>query len=412
MTSTTLTQTRTAGATQGWTLASANWLSVIATSVIAPVLPMIQTHFSSDANVGVMIGLVATIPALFVAICAWPAGWLADKFGLRTVLLIAVGLYGFAGCAPMVLDNLTGIVISRAGVGILEAAIMTVTTALVADYFHGNVRERWLAVQTGGASVIATVMVLLGGIMGQTSWRFPFLMYAFGFILFPLCLFKIWQPTDKERISVQQADNYGAKNAVASSGETFKWGPMIPLFVIAFLASTAFYVLLIQLGFILVDRGITVGSAIGITMAVMSVCMSLGAVIFKFLPFPVPGKLMVSFAFASIGFAVIAVAPHTLYVTIVGSAITGLGTGMITPTLITWTLSKLTTPVRARGTGIWQACFFLGQFASPQIILFLRTNFGGISNAVLIYSGFMAVAAVIALIFLIKGGFSKQTVEA
>ena len=131
MTSNTLTKTRTAGAAQGWTLASANWLSVIATSAITPVLAMITKHFASTPHVDVMVGLLSTLPALFIAIFAWPVGWLADRIGHRPVLLIAVGLYGFLGCAPMVLDNLTAIVVSRAGVGILEAAIMTSTTLFV-----------------------------------------------------------------------------------------------------------------------------------------------------------------------------------------------------------------------------------------------------------------------------------------
>jgi hypothetical protein len=46
---------------------------------------------------------------------------------------VGVALYGFAGCAPMMLDNLLGIVISRAGVGILEAILMTTSTSMLAD---------------------------------------------------------------------------------------------------------------------------------------------------------------------------------------------------------------------------------------------------------------------------------------
>jgi MFS family permease len=398
---------------QGWTLASANWLSVIATSVIAPVLPMIAKHFASDPNVDVMIGLVATIPALFVAICAFPAGWLADKLGLRFLLLIGVGVYGFVGCAPMILNNLTGIVVSRAFVGITEAIIMTVTTALVADYYHGNLRERWIAIQTGGASVVATVMVILGGIMAATSWRFPFIMYAFGFILFPLCLFKIWEPTSSERLATQQA--HALLQRSEAPGEEvekkFSWGPIVPLYFLAFFASTAFYVLLVQLGFILVDRGYQIGATIGGVMGVMSVCMALGAVIFKYLKVPVAGKLALSFALSATGFCVVGLS-HTLMVVTIGSAITGFGSGMALPTLITWTLSKLPTHVRARGTGIWQASFFVGQFASPQIILLLKNNFGGLSNAVLCYSGFMYTAMVVALVFLIKGGLTQKLVEA
>jgi MFS family permease len=416
MTSTKLS-TRTPGAVQGWTLASANWLSVIATSAITPVLGMIAVHFANTPNLDVKLGLVSTIPALFVAICAWPAGWLADKIGLRPVLLVAVGLYGFAGCAPMVLDNMTGIVISRAGVGILEAAIMTVTTALVGDYFHGNDRERWLAVQTGGASVIATVTVVLCGMLGDAKglpiegWRLPFAMYGFGFILFFLCLFKIWEPTSAERSAVQasEAAQKKSEGTTVEAGSFSMWS-VVPIYVITFFAATAFYVLLIQLAFILGSRGFSVGATIGTVMAFMSVCMALGAVIFKYLKVPVAGKLTLSFLLSGSGFAVVALSGSVMGITI-GSMITGFGSGMALPTLITWVMSKLPASMRARGMGFWQATFFVGQFASPQIIIILKNNFGGINGALFCYSGFMGVAAVLAIICLIKGGFSKNTPE-
>jgi MFS family permease len=403
---------RRATATQGWTLASANWLSVIATTAIAPVLPQISQHFASVPNAGALIGLVATIPAFFVAVCAWPAGLLADKFGIRRVLLFGVGLYGIAGCAPMVLDNLTAIIVTRASVGILEAIIMTCSTALVADYFHGDTRDKWLAVQTGGASMIATGIVILAGIMGNQGWRVPFAMYAWGFILFPLCIFKVWEPNAQEKAAVQQAQAALATSEHRSpDSKSFKWGSLVPLFFLTWFSSTAFYVLILQLGYILGSRGIPVAGVIGMVMAVMSVCMTLGAVIFKVLRLPVAGKLTISYGLSAIGFCMVALA-QGLPMTIVGSCITGFGSGMVLPTLITWVLSKLPMRVRARGTGIWQSSFFLGQFASPQIVLFLQLRFGGISHAVLCYSGFMAVAAIFALFAFVRTGLTGRMVEA
>jgi MFS family permease len=411
---------RKAGAAQGWTLASANWLSVIATSAITPVLMMITKHFAGTPGLEVKIDLLSTIPALFVAICAFPAGWLADRIGGRKVLLIAVGLYGFMGCAPMVLDNLNAIVVTRAGVGILEAAIMTVTTALVGDYFHGNERERWLAVQTGGASVIATLTVLVCGALGDVKglmfegWRLPFGLYGFGFILFFLCLFLVWTPTDKEKHAALAA--HVDREAAAGKSEPhddkpFSWGQMVPIYLVTFYVSTAFYVLLIKLAAILGERHYEVGATIGTVMAVMSVCMALGAVIFKFMKTPTSGKMALSFAFSAIGFCTVAFSQHLLGVTI-GSAITGFGSGMALPTMITYTISKLPMRFRARGMGLWQASFFVGQFASPLIITLLGNAIGGLSNAVKAYSGFMAVAFVLAVVTLIKGGSKAVLVEA
>jgi MFS family permease len=402
MTSHALSTDRQASAVQGWMLASTSWLAVIATSLITPVLPKISAYFAADPHVALKVSLVSTIPALLVALCAWPAGLLADRIGVRFVLLIGIGAYGFLGCAPMVLNSLTGVVVSRASVGIAEAIIMTCATALIGDYFHGEERDRWLALQTGGAPLIAIVMVLVGGMLGNSNWRFPFGVYGLAFVVFPLCLFKTWEPVEHKRII--------ETGQTEAETEKFNWNPIFLICILSFFASTSFYVIIVQLGFILTERGMTSGSSIGLMMAIASICMALGALLFKVLRQPVPGKLMVSFTLSAIGFFVIAFS-HSILFAMVGTVINGIGAGMILPTLTVWTLSKLTLKVRARGAGIWQASFFLGQFASPLIILGLKNLFGSESNAILTYAVFMTVSAAATIPFYLRSG-SQQFVEA
>ena len=63
--------------------------------------------------------------------------------------------YGFLGMAPLVLTSLPAIVVTRVGVGITEAAIMTCATTLIVDYFEGEARNRWLGFQTIGSALAA-----------------------------------------------------------------------------------------------------------------------------------------------------------------------------------------------------------------------------------------------------------------
>jgi MFS family permease len=66
-----------------------------------------------------MISLVATLPALFIALFAAPFGLLADRVGRRLLLLIGLAIYGVLGVAPYWLNSLQWIVASRAGVFLL-----------------------------------------------------------------------------------------------------------------------------------------------------------------------------------------------------------------------------------------------------------------------------------------------------
>jgi MFS family permease len=295
-------------------------------------------------------------------------------------------------------------------VGITEAIIMTCATALVADYFHGSDRERWLAVQTGGGGVVAVTMVALGGILGQGSWRFPFAMYGIAFILFPLVLFKTWEPVKHAGLATKHGFQTAISHPEQPAAVKYNWGPLALICLITLFASMAFYVVIIQLSFILTERGVTAPGTIGLGCAVAVLFGVVGAVLFKLLRLPVAGKLALSFIFSSVGFFVLALS-HSFLLTEVGASINSLGSGMVLPTLLTWALSKLSLEVRARGTGVWQTAMFLGQFLSPLAILFLKNTSGSESNAVLVFAIACAVAAVLALMVYFRAG-SQPLMEA
>jgi len=408
-TSHSLSTGRKATATQGWTLASANWLAAVAASVLAPVLPKITQHFQGTPHVDVLISLVATLPALFVAVGAWPAGLLADRFGTRRVLLFGVGTYGFVGCAPIVIDSLPDIVITRAGVGIAEAIIMVCTTALVADYFYGNERERWLAVQTGGGGAVSVLMIAIGGLLGHGSWRIPFIMYGLGFIFFLLCLFKTWEPSRDEKIAAEQAGNEAEHpSPTQSATEKYNWGPLAWISVITLFSCTSYFVMMIQLSFILTERGVTDSGTIGLGCASAVLFLPLGSVVFKLMRLSVAGKLTVSFTLSAVGFFTLALA-HSFLFTEIGAAINGLGSGIVLPTLITWALTKMTPEVRARGTGIWQTSVFLGMFLSPLSVLFLKNTLGSLSKAILAFAVALSFAAIAAVLSCIRTGLQIKS---
>ena len=355
------------------------------------------------------MSLLPTLPALFVALGAWPAGLVADRIGVRRVLLVGVGIYGFLGCAPMLLNSLPAIILTRAGVGITEAMIMTCSTALIADYFDGGERERWLAVMTGGGGIVAVTMIALGGLLGESGWRLPFSMYGIAFVLFPLCLLKTWEPArrSKAETEIEPALRLHALSVVAKK---YNWSPLIGISLLTLFSSTAFYLVIIHLSYILAERGVTSTRTIGLGSAVAVFAGMVGAVLFKVLRLPVAGKLIISFSFLAAGFIMLALV-HSFLWTEVAASINQLGAGMVLPTLLTWALSKLTVEVRARGTGIWQTAMFLGQFLSPLIVLGLRSVFGSISAAVLTYGVACSVAAILAAIFCFRPG-SKEPIEA
>lgn len=377
---------RQAGAMQGILLVACSWLSVVASgALVGPVLPRMTEYFRNDADVDLKIAAVATLPALFVALMSMPFGMLADRWGHRRLLVWAALIYGALGIAPYFLNHLTTIVISRGIVGIAEAAVMTCSYTLIGYYFSETARERWYALTTGTAPVIALVAISLGGGLGDRDWHNIFLVYIFALVLFAGSLFLLWEPTNKQpEPSVTAA-------ATAIKVEDFSWTQLLIICALSIFVMTAFLITVLQTSFLLTERGITSPAVIGRWQALASLANPAGAILFGWLSWRYITKLSVSLFLMAIGFAVIALQP-TWQAVIYGAAIANLGCGMVLPTIVSWGLRDIPAGIRGKATGLLMACNFFGQFLSPFAIVWLKGLTGSVSTSVLCYA--LACAAV------------------
>lgn len=393
---------RQAGFLQGCILSSTSWVAVAAGALIAPILPRMAAHFASTPNAEALTTICVTLPALFVALLAVPFGLLADKISQRWLLILTLILYSLFGLMPIGLASLYEILLSRVGVGIAEAAILTVGTALIANFFTGTARERWYAVQSGSAAVVAILFFSIGGALGEISWRAPFLVYSIPIVLALLVFVAIWDP---DRITKHQRTSLDSK-------EPMPWGHIFRSVLVTIFASTAFYVVVIQLPFILSERGFEAPASIGFAAAIAAASTPFGAIAFGRLRHNSAAfKLAISFTLSSIGFLIIASTRGYTEI-IVGSVINGVGCGIVLPTVLTWTLSKVPPTWRGRGAGIWNSSFALGQFLSPLMFV-TGTNIAGNRATALFYWGLiLAVAASLAAISCLPLRKQEQPVKA
>lgn len=67
---------------------------------------------------------------------------------------------------------------------------------------------------------------------------------------------------------------------------------------------------------------------------------------------------------------------------VVGAVVNCVGTGMLLPALLTSALSRLSFANRGRGTGLWTAAFFGGEFLCPLVLLAAEVGVGSLAGAV------------------------------
>ena len=351
-------------------LMAGSCLPVLGAVLIAPVLPKMQDHFDSVPGAKTLVPVVLTVPALALALLAPFAGVIVDRLGRRRLLVVASVLYALFGTAPLWLDSLGAIVASRVLVGITEAAIMTCCTTLIGDYYTGRVRDRYLALQTMCASASATAFFVIGGAAGSAGWRAPFWIYAVGLLLAPL------MATALPRL--RQDD---ASEELTTDARPFPVRRLAGICALTVFGAMVFYTVPVETAYLLDDLGITSTGVIGLATALASAATVVGSIAFTKLPGTPASRLPVVFALCGTGFVVMALASGPVLL-IAGAVLNCLGTGVLLPSLLTVAMSGLEYADRGRGTGLWTAAFFFGEFVCPLILIGLESVVGSLATAV------------------------------
>jgi MFS family permease len=371
---------RQAGRIHAVLLLAGSCMPVLGAVLLAPVLPSMTAAFASTPGAGILVPVVLTVPALMVAVFAPFAGAVADRLGRKNLLLAAMVLYSIFGTAPLWLDSLTFIVASRIGVGVAEAAIMTVCTTLITDYYSGKQRDKYLGMQVLVATLAATAFFAVGGALGSQGWRTPFWLYAIAVVIAVPMAYFFWEPTtrtaEQKRVPVP-------------------WRHIAMPSLVTLFGGTIFYALIVQLPYVLTGLGVTNVSLIGAGTALASLATAAGAFSFKFTAKHGPNRLLpVAFSLAGIGLLVVWFST-TVPLVLSGAVVTSAGTGLMLPTLLTWAVSGLRLEQRGRGAGIWTGSLYIGQFVSPIIIGVTAAVFGGLPLALGVLGILSLIAAAV-----------------
>lgn len=376
------------------TILFASTLTVMSSVLIAPALPLMQAAFAGTPGAELMVPLVLTLPALTLALCAPFAGWVIDRYGRRTVLLVGTVLYSVVGVLPIWLDTLPTMLASRALMGVCEAAIMTSCITLLSDYHDENQRSRIFGVQSAFMAGGGIVFQLLGGLFADYHWRGPFLIYGWAIVLVPL----IWRYVP-EPPRLGRAERVPSAGSSLAPADRFPVGTMVLVYGLTFLGMLAFYVIPVQIPFYLIELGETRPSMAGLAGAQGVVVCVFSALAFRWIHARLGelGTTALMFLGLAAGLALISAADDFLSVSI-GILVCGLGAGLVMPNFTLWINNAVPASLRGRANGGLSTATFLSQFVCPILSLAIAARVGGLSGAFLVLAvGLLLISASVAV---------------
>mgnify|MGYP005845918631 CR=1 FL=1 len=344
------------------TLLITSSMTVMAGAALAPDLPQIQIFFADVPRSAFWVKLMLTIPGLFTAIAAPFAGTIADRWGRKPLLLVSTFCYGVGGASGLVLSSIGGLLVGRALLGLSVGGIMTASTALIADYYHGPRRNQVMGIQASFMSFGGVVFLVLSGALADLGWRLPFLIYLTAFVAFGMAIAFITEPPRPQTTPASPDSPEPSpmpKELLATLGG---------IYVLTFLSMATFYLVPVQLPFYLAEltQGQASNAATGIAIAALNLTSAVVATgyrrIRERLGFTAISGL--GFGAMAVGYGVIAIAP-TYTIVLLGLVIAGMALGLNVPNLNVWLNAVAPATVRGRAVGGLTTCLFLGQFMSP-----------------------------------------------
>ncbi len=335
-------------------------VTVMVGATLTPALPELQRHFADTPNINLLIPLFLTLPPLISAGTAPLAGYIADRFGRKNVLTASLVIGLISGTTGLYVDSLTWLFVFRAILGITSAGVLTVTTTLIADYYSEGKRQHVMGMQAGFNSGSAVLYLILGGVLAELHWRAPFVIYLLIAVLIPYVIRYIDEPDRNGR--TQTTDEVKPVSGI-------RWSTVIHLYIYAFVIMVAFFIVPLQLPFLLEERfGLTARWA-GFALAVPALMGSVSSFLYRKYRswFSYQALNGLCFLLIAIGYIIIAYA-GSYWLILAALVVGGFGYGIPGPNMNVWLGEVTPADMRGRIYGGLNGVLFIGQFATPFII--------------------------------------------
>jgi MFS family permease len=345
------------------TLLIGSTLTVMAGAIVAPALPQISREFADVPGIELLSRLVLTLPALFMGILAPLAGYLTDRAGRKKVLLFSLVLYAIAGTTGLYFNDFWWILAGRAVLGIAVGGLITAIITLIGDYFEGEDRNRFMGLQAAFAGMGGLIFISLGGVLADVNWRMPFSLYIISLFVWFLAMVSVYEPKHgKESKREMETDSDKIRNIKIPSMVFLVYG-------ITFFSALIFYMIPVQMPFMLNDmEGIT-NTKIGFAIAFVNVASVTTSVNYGRIRRKISFKAIMAIVYflVFVGFMIISQSGSYIMM-IAGIIFAGLGFGLMLPNINLWLISLAPAPMRGRLVGYLNMALFLGMFGSPIVI--------------------------------------------
>ena len=172
---------------------------------IAPIQPTLAEVFNVSNR---DVGLVMTVFMIPVGIATPILGILADRIGIKKVLVPSLILFAVAGGFASFAPNFSTLLWWRFLQGFGAAPLDSLALTMIGNVYAGRIIATVMAINASVIGISSAIYPLIGGALGELNWRYPFLLAVFAFPLVMLVLMVLKLPKPSLDIPKQNFRSY------------------------------------------------------------------------------------------------------------------------------------------------------------------------------------------------------------
>ncbi|MEZ8096182.1 MFS transporter [Photobacterium swingsii] len=350
-------------------------LLVMANAAIVPSLAELNHVFNDPFGVSLMM----TLPAFAVVVFAPFVASIINALGEKNTILLGFGLSGLAGSSGLWIDSLNMLLVGRFMLGMSIAICMTVINDLIASYFDGEARIRFISHQAIAVNIGGIMFVVASGWLTTIHWRLPFAIYLVAIIALVLSL--------KGIVPVNKVKHSGLKRI-----HLHDYKAVFPFYLLGLFGMLSYYLIMIDLPFTLKNSLGFNSAQTGMLLGGMSLISATVAYLFKFVLAKVGEQRTLAMCFYCFMVAFCALTLVDLsWGAYVAVASTGIAFGLLLPILTHLVIMYSVEKRRTAMLSGFVMFYFIGQALSALV----RDASSALSPGAL-YIGFAVVCAIIA----------------
>jgi MFS family permease len=369
-------------------LSDAALLALVFTA-LPPALPAIAQHFGGGQDGAFIAQMVMTMPSIGLMLGGVFSGFVVDRIGARTTLLIALTIVAVTGSAGLYVDGAPLLLGSRLLLGFAAVTVGTATGYMIGVFIDPVKRTRILGYRNAFGSFFGLIGAYSAGPVTEfVGWRSSFAIYFVVAALIFVTAIAVIPATPPQS---QQA------RAAEPKASLLSLMPILPFYILVIPFAVLTMINGAQLSFLMTADGVTSAVVQSWIIGLGSVFSATASLLYP----PIRNRLGNFGTFALIpaclgGGTLIVGLTDNLWIQAVGSSVTGFGCGVLIPYFYNIVYERTPRESLGRGIGFMFAAIFLGDFLNPVVLGSVTYAVGGDLHAMFIVVGatILSVAAI------------------